>query len=300
MRNDLGVLGNPRLPRQYHLRNRLPSNITMGKRSRNEPPTMQHSAPGLRGHPLSLINEASSERSRWRWFCCSSGNPPVVTQQVIFHATATGDEDSADIGAALVPSPRVAIVEQQFDDSMFFFDAAQDSMDLAAMLELYPIMTTSNIPPKKNISLDNPGSMLGHEIDGTVFHDAKSYRNLVLEQSQRRLSLSISESHQLEQKTAVVKSHTRPRMMNRITSQFFTSTRQMQLLQEPRIQIHERGFPGSLSPDELEACVRSFNVAFVSPKKKKKILLTDFFVVFSYGSSENSINDLIFRILYIV
>jgi len=147
-------------------------------------------------------------------------------------------------------------MENQFDDSMFFFDAAQDSLDLAAMLELYPIITTSTLPAKRNVSLDDPDSMLGHESDGTIFHDARSYRNLVLEQSQRRLSISISEGNQLEQKSAVSKSHTRPSILSRISGQLFTSTRHMQLLQEPRIRIHERGFPGSLSPDELEACLQ--------------------------------------------
>jgi hypothetical protein len=149
-----------------------------------------------------------------------------------------------------------AIVEQQFDDSLFFFDTAQDSVDLTAMLELYPIVTTANIPTKKNVSLDDPDSMLGHDVDGTVFHDAMSYRNLLLEQSGRRLSFSVSDSHQHDLKTAVTKSHTtKPRVMSRITSQFFKSARHMKSLQEPRILIQERGFPGSLSPDELEACV---------------------------------------------
>lgn len=182
----------------------------------------------------------------------------MVTQFAILHtAEPSPDEDSAELGV-LVPRVSTAIVEQQFDDSLFFFDAAQDSLDMNAMLELYPIITTANIPTKKNVSLDDPVSMLGHDVDGTVFHDAMSYRNLLLEQSGRHVSFSNRESHQHDHKTAVAKSHTTGSRLSRITSQFFKSNRHIKSLQEPRIVIQERGFPGTLSPDELDACVSDF------------------------------------------
>ncbi len=204
------------------------------------------------------MTETGRYRNRWRWICCFPPDPPPINQLAILHTEANPDEDSIDLRPQTSRPVPTAKVEHQFDDSMFFFDAAQDSLDLTAMLELYPIMTTSTLPTKKHVSLDDPNSMLGHDFDGTVFHDAKSYRNLVLEQSQRRLSMSMGESNQWERTSPVAKSHVRPRIMTRIKSQFLTSTRQRQLLQEPRIQIHERGFPGSLSPDELEACVSTF------------------------------------------
>ena len=220
------------------------------------------------------------------------------------------------------PAPPITRItaKDQFDDSMYFFDAAQDSLDLEQLLELYPIVTTTTVPVKKHVSLNDPTSMLGHDSHGQVFPDATFHRNLLIQQSKRRLSWSErsnQNNHQHQQHppagpvlylqpantvppieletathtttltatatgtatdTDTSSTYTAPpsptfkktprrlsitqnmkrSVLARLSQRRFSlhnTTQQMEQLQQPRILIQERGFPGSLSPDELEACV---------------------------------------------
>jgi hypothetical protein len=140
-------------------------------------------------------------------------------------------------------------LEEKFD-SMYFFDAVENEDELEDELELYPIITTNSIQTKKRVTILEPETMLGYTEDGQVYKPASSTRLLT--------SLVVTTPpSSLRRMSNTNKKPPSRRLITRMSSRFLRqkSATALKGLQQPRIPIHERGYPGSLSPDELEECV---------------------------------------------
>ena len=104
-----------------------------------------------------------------------------------------------------------------------YFDAVEHEDDLGD--DPYPIITTTTIRPRKRVSILQPETLLDTNNDNngaTIPHK--------LRKQPKRLSV----------------------ILNRMS----TSTNDVE---EPRILIKERGFPGSLNKEELAECVSDCN-----------------------------------------
>lgn len=109
------------------------------------------------------------------------------------------------------------------DDSMAFFDAAEDHEDIIGDDDdVYQIVTTTKIYPHKRVSMLQPETLLSSNLEGGQPPSPEGTKKM-----KRRL-------------TAI---------LDRMSSS-------MEDVEEPRIAIQERGFPGSLTKEELDECVR--------------------------------------------
>ena len=238
-------------------------------------PTEQQ-APQLSTHSQQMV-----VREHEKAGCCTCGCRPttavrthvrVATRSSIFHESLVegsshnrnNKDNQSTIEFAKFHSARGGpklLVEESFD-SMFFFDAVENEDDIQDDDDFYPIITRCTVPIKKEVSFLDPDSMLGKDQGGKALQPAASAK---------RLSINQQLSSTRQQKS-------RPKLRSRLSSRFFgqKSMKHMETLQLPRLQIDERGYPGSLSPDEVEQCVGSKSIVFWNrlPKSIDKQLLT--------------------------
>jgi hypothetical protein len=191
-------------------------------------------APQLSEHSKQMMLRSSEQSTGCCFFGLCRPKPAPVHSHFKTRCTIFHDASAPD-----------GIQQPSLEDSMYFFDAVQTEDEFDLENELYPIITTNTVPPNKHVRISEPETMLGHTEDGQVYKPA----------SAKRLQLAVITTPPSSPRPKAAPS--RRLLMSRMSSRFLRqkSATTMQGLQEPRIPIKERGYPGSLSPDELEECV---------------------------------------------
>ena len=120
-------------------------------------------------------------------------------------------------------------------DSLFFFDACETPL----AEDEYPPTFTNYLPPKRKVSLEEPWTMLSRNHN----HRATT-------------TITVQEEEEAEDSTERTVTETSDGFSDPSSS----SQRSTVLLQQPRVKLSMKGFPGNLTMSELQQCVSSHNI----------------------------------------
>jgi hypothetical protein len=123
---------------------------------------------------------------------------------------------------------------------MQFFDSFQEEEDMPDEVELYPIIITTYIKPKKRVTMLEPETLLSEKSDLSNFEDT-------IDTNTKKAVDRVAGFPQIAEES-------NRRRLSDIFKRSTSSKRQFDL-EQPTIVIKERGFPGQLTKEELAECV---------------------------------------------
>jgi hypothetical protein len=178
----------------------------------------------------------------------------LTTRTRKYHDSSQG---ALDLGIALALSTEkinaTAVENGDEDDELFFFDACEHPL----AEDEYPyISITDYVRPKRRVSMKDPLSMLGkHEGEGLSKSKQLTDDHVAI------LDAGTDDDDESAIQRSTLKYLSEPIQNHKSPSQRFltltsrSTIEQQTFLQQPRVRISQRGFPGDLTVDELGECV---------------------------------------------
>ena len=147
----------------------------------------------------------------------------------------------------------------EIEDSMYFFDAYEAEDDIEE--ELYPIITTSYVKPRLHVSMEEPESLLNQNSANDFDMSFATACDMSFAVGDHA-SISTRTSS-LPPSTPSFRQSVKRKSLSRRFSEVVLFRRDSKLmlegLQKPLTRVSERGYPGELTPEELQECVRALS-----------------------------------------